>query len=236
MQVKVAILGEENSDIVILERYLYEYSIDKDILIKIEFINESFLNLKNIYYDIVFMNIQRETTNKLECAKFIHSIFSHTKIIVISKLEVFYHEAFKAHIFDYILPPFTQKYIFQLMDDILKHNICIIMKSYDHKLLKIKLNEIIYFESHGRICKLITIQKNFMIRNKIRDLAISMKNCDFCIPHQSFIINYNFIESYSKTDVILIDGTKIPISQTKRKSFEEKFKIISTSKLNIINI
>lgn len=30
MQVKVAILGEENSDIVILERYLYEYSKRND--------------------------------------------------------------------------------------------------------------------------------------------------------------------------------------------------------------
>ena len=44
----------------------------------------------------------------------------------------------------------------------------------------------------------------------------------FFIPHQSFIINLDKIQSVKKNEIMLVNGTSIPLSQKRAVEFHNK--------------
>lgn len=96
-------------------------------------------------------------------------------------------------------------------------------KSEDYK---IPCSDILYFESKGRKIN-VYIQnastetfngKLFEVETWLADGKIP-----FIRIHQSYLVNYHHIRSCSKTEITLIDGTKLPISEDRKKSFRKQY-------------
>ena len=52
---------------------------------------------------------------------------------------------------------------------------------------------------------------------------ISFNPCFFRC-HNSYIINFSFVDSYTNKEIVLTDGSKVPLSRNKASSFKENLK------------
>ncbi|MEO2817362.1 LytTR family DNA-binding domain-containing protein, partial [Flavonifractor plautii] len=43
----------------------------------------------------------------------------------------------------------------------------------------------------------------------------------FARPHNSFLVNLDFVDRIQKANLLLTDGTEIPISRNRKKLFDE---------------
>lgn len=58
--------------------------------------------------------------------------------------------------------------------------------------------------------------------NNRRKSANVWKRCGFAMPHKSFVVNLDQVRGIRGYDITLMDGSIVPLSQKKGKSFREE--------------
>ena len=80
----------------------------------------------------------------------------------------------------------------------------------------IDANRILYLESTGRMIDIVTLNGKESYRGKLSETLSQLDTTTFCTVHKSYIVNLNYIDAYHFKDIVMTDGTTIPISQSKR--------------------
>ncbi len=86
----------------------------------------------------------------------------------------------------------------------------------------IKQNSIIFIESQKRLAFIHTQTETISVYAKLSEL-ISQLNASFYICHKSFIVNMNCIFRLDNSAAELTDGTTIPVSRAKIKTFQQAY-------------
>ena len=60
-----------------------------------------------------------------------------------------------------------------------------------------------------------------------------LEKYDFAVPHKSFVVNLYHIRSLKGYDIVLADGSVLPLSQKKSAVFREKLKRILNKHFNL---
>lgn len=86
-----------------------------------------------------------------------------------------------------------------------------------------KLNNIVYCEADINYTRIHTMTGKMIMVSKTLKLIEEMLSCDFFFRiHKSFLINMNYLKSYSKIDgyeVTLETGHKLPVAMRKNEEF-----------------
>ena len=87
----------------------------------------------------------------------------------------------------------------------------------------LKVNNIVYCQAEENYCKIFTN------RNEVILVARTLKNIEELLPeelffriHKSFLVNMNYIKSYSKTDgykVMLENGVELDVATRRNDDF-----------------
>lgn len=80
----------------------------------------------------------------------------------------------------------------------------------------IDASRILYLESTGRTIDIVTLHGKESYRGKLSETLSQLDTTTFCTVHKSYIVNLNYIDAYHFKDIVMTDGTTIPISQSKR--------------------
>lgn len=96
----------------------------------------------------------------------------------------------------------------------------------DRKNQQIPLEDLYYVESLNDSVKVVTLNTEFITREKISKLASSLPT-HFIRIHRSFVVNREHISSFSANEVI-INNKPLPISRTYKKSAMELLKTIKS--------
>lgn len=87
--------------------------------------------------------------------------------------------------------------------------------------------EILYVKSDGNYVHLYTIdEKTYMISRKLKDVEDSLPSELFLRVHNTFIVNLSYVVKYrgdDKCEIILDDGTAIPLSRRRKSDFLSRF-------------
>jgi DNA-binding LytR/AlgR family response regulator len=87
---------------------------------------------------------------------------------------------------------------------------------------KVKLDDILYFESQGRKINLHTKEKRISFNGSIDKIQKKLdKRFVFC--HGSYIINLTKIEKFQSYTVIMEGGARLPVSQRKNSETKQSF-------------
>lgn len=89
--------------------------------------------------------------------------------------------------------------------------------------IKIKLNDILYLQASDNYTVLFFEKDSLLITQNLKYFEGVLPNTQFFKTHRSYLINKNFIESYSG-DSILIHSSRIPVSSTYKFEIDELFK------------
>jgi DNA-binding LytR/AlgR family response regulator len=79
----------------------------------------------------------------------------------------------------------------------------------------LQVKDIIYCESAKRIVYFHCVGGTFSMYAKLDDVHSSLPAC-FVRCHQSYVVNFNHVKKLGTTDIELITGKTIPVSQRKK--------------------
>lgn len=182
-------------------------------------------NIEESPYDLIFLDIELGEINGVEVGHIIREQMEDyiTKIIYISSKDIYDRQLFDVQPLHFLKKPIDSKKVFadiQLAMKISeKENKNFEFKSF-RKIVKVPYKDILYFESKGREIFLFGIKNNYNFYGNIKSLEEALPKF-FIHPNRSYFVNYEFITCFKFEELIMTDGSIIPISRNKRKEIRE---------------
>ncbi len=209
---KCIIVDDEPLAIEILESY-----VSKIESLKLEgtFRNavDAFTFLQTNQVDLAFLDIQMP---KLSGIDFLKSLRNPPKVIFTTAFREYAIDGFELEVADYLLKPIPFERFLKAVAKVspaasqqlptsFRHDVPpaddFVYFKVDKKMIKTKMNEILYIESIKDYVKVRTLDKEIVTQQKISYLEESLPREKFIRIHRSFIVNRDRIDAYSATDV-----------------------------------
>lgn len=181
-------------------------------------------------YDIMILDIDMKGMNGIETAEHIRRKDRQVKIIYLTNYTDYSLFAFKVHAFAYVLKSGDIEALKEELFHQLGEASSYLEKETAEELefltvqghVTLKIRDIFYFEYNNRRVRMVTCRGDFDLKKKIADVAEQMSSFDFRVPHKSFVVNLYWIRSIKGSDLLLTDGTRIPLSQKKAAAFRRE--------------
>ena len=213
-------------------------------------VESGIIAIKKYNPDLVFLDIKMPDGSGFDLLKEINDINFFT--IFITAFNEYAVKAFKFSAIDYLLKPIdTNEFklavkkvekakkqqntkmkldvFLENIDNISKEVKKIVLKTSDSIHL-INVNKILRCESDGNYTKFyFTNKTSIMVSKNLKEYYDMLKDYQFFRPHQSHIININFIKRYHKPDggsLIMQDDSRVPVSTRKKDELMKIFESI----------
>ena len=150
-----------------------------------------------------------------------------TDIIFLTTSSDFAVEAFALHVNDYLTKPFTKERLTDTLDRIIqKRNIRLFVPVMSgREIHRIDLYQVIYVESKNHNVEIfLRSGKNIKTRTPLADIkTLCHKIKGFISVGASYIVNLRCVQSILQTELILINGQRIPIPRRLRNDVKEQY-------------
>ena len=227
--IKIAIYSDKEADAGQIESLIFDLCRIKGIPTEVEvFHSESALKKeieKGARYDLLYLDFPAESKKGVIEAGRIRKLDENVLIIYISEYDKHMVELFRFDIFAFIRRPVNSMIFDELFleanQKICKNNFYFRFH-YKGEEYKLPCKEILYFESAGKKIRVnLEGGGTEIFVGKLSDVAesLEMGKIPFLRIHQSYLVNYYWIRSRSKSGVTLCDGTKLPVSGERKKKF-----------------
>lgn len=184
---------------------------------------EALAYLEESDVDLIFLDVEMPDLSGIE---FMDHIGDLSQIILTTSKTEYAYEAFQYHVSDYLkkpisLPRFEQSVHKALeihkQDENYEANTNDIYIREDGRYVRIRYDDILYFENAGDYIYIKTAQSNHIIHGTIKSIDTRLKDPRFLKVHRSYIVNLDKIIDIE--DATLVIGKKvIPISRAHKSS------------------
>lgn len=167
--------------------------------------------------DLLFIDIILPDINGLKTVEFIRKQNLKTDIIFLTEAAEFALDGYRYHAFDFLVKPVEPKRMEKVMRRYLEEKVNPCQEVVEVYIRgcgqKLQLQKIMFFESRERKIAAVTAADKVEFYMKMNELSERIVHKDFIRCHQSYIVNRNFISSVTATEVLLLDGRRIPMSK-----------------------
>ena len=181
-------------------------------------------------FDITILDILMPGENGIEIARNIRASGTDTEIIFLTSSPEYAVDSYEVKAQNYLLKPVTEEKFFASIDSILaeldeKDTASFIIYTTEKQYSRIRVSSLVYGEVTHRTITLYladqTIISAVMTFTEFQDILKAYP--DFIYPHRSDAVNMNYIQYGTKSDIILTDGQKIPLSRNNYTKISEQF-------------
>lgn len=220
----IAICDDDKNDLNTLVALVREYDFSNTMTIS------SFSSARALYHcaenasiDIAILDIEMEAPNGYEIAlKLINRENSPIIIFVTNSMEYTMRGYGVAH--RYLAKPLVKHLFWEALDTA-------IMKIKANRFTFVidgcsqitRIEDIYYFEIFNHAAVIHTGKSEYTFRTSLKEIATQLPPGVFGSPHQSYLVNFNYIKSAHTNGIILTNGVHIPVSRRKLKPFQEDF-------------
>lgn len=150
-------------------------------------------------------------------------------IIFVTGHEKYVYDAFDVGAFQYLVKPVDERKFTEIFrraqDKILseaeqRKKTLVIQRGGVNKA--IPLDNIYYMESQGHKIMLSTKDGKMEYYARIGDLEEELRGY-FCRIHKGYLVNLACVDEYSKTEILLINGDRLPLSKYKYEDFVKAY-------------
>lgn len=192
-----------------------------------------------IQFDIIFLDIDMPRLNGIEVAIELRKKDVNSKIIYITNYCQYINSVFKVHAFDFISKPITKERLSFVLEDILYYMNNSKTKQYqmfktNDGMENLLLEDILYFEYVNRMVVINSMDKQYSTRYTLKEIYKKVGALNFSYPHKSFIVNLLHVKIIKGFDVIMDDGTIIPLAQKRAVEFKNIFNEFLQSTFDLI--
>ena len=181
-------------------------------------------------FDITILDILMPGENGSEIARNIRASGTDTEIIFLTSSPEYAVDSYEVKAQNYLLKPVTEEKFFASIDSILaeldeKDTASFIIYTTEKQYSRIRVSSLVYGEVTHRTITLHladqTMISAVMTFTEFQDILKAYP--DFIYPHRSYAVNMNYIQYVTKSDIILTDGQKIPLSRNNYTKISEQF-------------
>lgn len=212
-----------------VESYLKELGIKYQILIYNTVQNIRYELAEGMIFDVLFLDLKfpLEQRDGVYLGNYLRDTLQndYSQIIYISGIEGYAMQLFESRPLNFLLKPIRKDKLQKTLDKVMylqDINKKIFTYTFGSKEFRLELGEILYFESEGRKIKIVCKGgKEYSYNGKISNVYEKLKDSKFFSPHKSFVVNYHAVEQWSRDELILLDGERIPVSRNKISEVRE---------------
>lgn len=175
--------------------------------------------LKNYTVDILFLDIDMPTISGMEIAQTLLNSEIKTLLVFVTGQDALVYKSFKYHPFGFI----RKTYFDEEISGVVKSLVEEMQKSSDTFLFKtndgfnrIKLRDILYFESESNYINLHTNESVYKFRSTVSAIEKELSTKGFIRTHKGFLVNQEHIFSVKSENVVLSNNVVLPIGRTNR--------------------
>ncbi|MBO6046872.1 MAG: LytTR family transcriptional regulator DNA-binding domain-containing protein [Erysipelotrichaceae bacterium] len=180
--------------------------------------------LKLNYYDVVFIDIDLEEIDEFFYEQ--NKYMMRVPIVVMSASAEELMKYHKNNIIGYLRKPFLEDEFAEIIGKISYHlRYCqVVTVRVDDETFNLPINEIIYMETSYELSHVITIKGTLTITRKWhKKILDQLTFANIFRIEKSVYVNFDYITSYNKEYVTLVDGTKIKIGRAFSDDFRHQY-------------
>lgn len=187
---------------------------------------QAFNFLQKMPVDLIFVDINMPGLSGLDL---IASLRKSPAVIITTAYREYAVEGFELQVLDYLVKPISFSRFLQSVNrffdskkstnSIEPEEQCLIIRA-DRRNVQLVMNEIIMVEGLKDYVKIHTESRTYLTKDSIGNFYKRLPKDQFCRVHRSFVVNKQYVHSYTHEDLQL--GTqKIPVGATYKNSFFE---------------
>ena len=224
----IAICDDEQEFINDIRKHLKQYSSEHGLTFEIyEFCSGADILSSKIVFDIAFLDIEMKDINGIEVGRKLQNENPDLVLIYVTAYNQYLDEALDLGITRFFDKPIDSQRFYEGMDRAVSKvdntEIKFYLKDDNKGVVTVRCKDIIFVEIQGRKTEIHTKEHDYLSKDGIKVWEARLNKSYFEIPHNSYIINTNFITYFCKEYVILDNKYTIPIAYSKRAEFKRKF-------------
>lgn len=227
---RIAICDDEEAQRKLVEKYLYEWADGKKLMLDIlHFADaESFLfNWEDDKsFDLLVLDIEMNNISGMQLAMQLREAGHEVPVLFITGYDSYMAQGYEVSALHYLLKPVHKEKLFMVLDRLknTKKEAKKIFFQTEEGNISVDVEDIWYIEAAGHQCVLKAAKGIYRLKSSISEVkaALTAENC-FIACHRSYIVNIRKISAIIKSDIIMDDGTKLPVSRSLLKQVNEAF-------------
>lgn len=198
-----------------------------------------FENPERIPFDLLILDIDMQGMDGMELARDIRKRDRSVPILFLTNRKEYVFEGYEVNALRYILKPITVEKLAPILVELSIGDVeekRYLIENIDGENRKIALADILFAEAEGHYVHLHTVEGDFSFKKNISELEREIagfldvaggsgakRQQVFVSTHRSFLVNLAHVERVLRTDCVLSDGSKVPISRNSYKAVNEAF-------------
>ena len=228
---KIGICDDEKFFIKGVRNFVEEWAKKHNILISVyEFTNGDDLirEHQKTRMDLILLDVIMPLFNGIDTAKELRINDKNVPVIFLTSSREYAVDSYEVHAFYYLMKPVKKEQFFKVMDEFLS--------SYGEKKetffakipggsCNITLDETVCLEAQN---KQVIVYLANGTQIKIKELfsdcaAVFTTEKGFYKCHRSYIANMKYIEQFTKSELVMKSGVRIPVSRNNYGAFKETY-------------
>lgn len=227
---RVAICDDEAVQQQILRKFLEEWARIKGEVLETEFFNsgESLLFAweEDRDFSLLILDIELGRLNGMELAAKIRSRDENIPILFVTGYDKYMAQGYEVAALHYLMKPLHKEKLFEMLDKVKK------LESSEKKHLfqtdrgpvSLPLSKIWYVEARAHQCVLYTEAEEYILNSGINEMAELLEHYrEFVRCHRSYVVNVRHILAAVKSELVLDDKRRLPVSRSSEKKVKQIF-------------
>lgn len=184
--------------------------------------------------DIVFLDIEMPEMSGMEFADLLPK---HIAIVFVTAYIDQGHNAFEKDAVDFVLKPYTfERFVkavrkaqtfLQKINPLVQHaanDKVYIEQGLHGKMIQLSLADIRYIEAADHYTRIHTTTEQHLTKLTMAALMLKLPQSTFIRVHRSYIVNFQFITTIDKQNIMLNGGVLLPLAASYREEVLNKLK------------
>lgn len=186
---------------------------------------ESFLTTEK-EFDIVFMDVEMNGKDGFTIIEEYKQIYSESINVILTTHTEMSRKGYKVDAFRYIDKANLKEEVEEALtgaEKLLKRNECITLTLKSLGAVKVALKSILYFETSKRNLKVHLEREEYICKESINGLAEQLLDNGFYLTHRSYLINMEWIKSFTQNEIWMKNGDRVMLSIRKHNKFKNEY-------------
>lgn len=210
----------------IVDDYLAETGIDYDIY---SYSSGDAAIASGVVFDIAFLDIEMEGLDGLYTARRLYRKNPDLIVLIITSFDAYLDDAMELNVYRYIEKPIEKRRLIKCLALAIKKFLLVskpieVKSGYD--TYRLNSNDIVYLAIEDKRVHIHTYDLDIRTNKPFETWKNELDPFLFAQPHQSFLVNLNFVESFNRQKVVLRCNDKrfeVYASHRKYGSFKKAF-------------
>lgn len=180
-------------------------------------------SFKNRAYDLVFLDIEMPGMDGITLAEKLREISEEVSIVFLTGHIEYAIQGYEVNALRYLTKPADENKVKDVIDRVMKktEGEKLLWIKTDEGEMKVRLSDVIFLEAQNQNVLINTAENSYSVRGNMSDYEERLSSEGFFRIHRSYLVPLAKIERISGKEVIMEDGTALPISRSKVNSLKD---------------